>query len=63
MSHLERRLNKLESQLTPAPSKPFRWVVAWDEAEAAAAEAAANPDEFLVIWRAVEPKPRDAHDS
>lgn len=63
MSHLERRLNRLERQITPAPSKPFRWVVAWDEEEAAAAEAAANPDEFLVIWRAVEPKPRDAHDS
>jgi hypothetical protein len=62
MHDLERRLNRLEHQLTPVPSKPGRWVVAWGEEEAAAAEAAADPDEFLVIWKAVEPKPRPAHD-
>ena len=58
MHDFERRLNRLEHQLTPAPSKAFRWVVAETMAEEAAAEATQKPGEFLVIWRVVDPDDR-----
>lgn len=61
MPDLARRLTRLEARLEAcriATPKPWRWVIAKTEAEAAAAEAARQPGEGLVIWRLVAPAPR-----
>jgi hypothetical protein len=57
MPDLARRLTRLEACRIATP-KPWRWVIAKTEAEAAAAEAARQPGEGLVIWRVVAPAPR-----
>lgn len=61
MPDLARRLTRLEARLEAcriATPKPWRWVIAETESEAAAAEAARQPGEGLVIWRVVDPAPR-----
>jgi hypothetical protein len=58
MPDLARRLTRLEARLEAcriATPEPWRWVIAKTEAEAAAAEAACQPAETLVIWRVVDP--------